>query len=252
MEFGINNEKVIVFHNPHSIWFKENVYCFLNEVKSIKKYDYLFDLYYSNERKIHVFITKTDESVLFKGFLRFLNIPIIEFYVWVYLNKLNPFKFKVYTRSRKIPSNYVLLSFLYGTFTFSSIKNQNFKYKTAKIFSKIKCIKILHLSQYGYNSDFASKLTDIANIDYFISESNLSKTSQFFKEQFKWYNKEVIILPFIFQDRFKKRIFVYSTICFALFISAMIIYKCSSISSDLKNKYPTSQTDCQKEIEQAL
>jgi glycosyltransferase involved in cell wall biosynthesis len=206
MEFGINNERKLVFHNPHSLWLKDNVYCFLNEVKSIKKYDYIFDLYYRNDDKIHIFLTRTDESLLFKGFLRFLNLPIIEFYVWVYLNKLNPFKFNVFTRPRKIPSNYVLFTFLYGTFSFSNIIDEKFKYRTAKIFSKIKCTKLVHLSHYGYNSQLASKLTDIAKIDYFISESNLSITSQFFREQFKWYKKDVIILPFVFQDRFEKRI----------------------------------------------
>jgi hypothetical protein len=46
-----------------------------------------------------------------------------------------------------------------------------------------------------------------------------------------------------------RRVIVYSVILIALSISAFIIYKCSSYGNYLKNKYPTSPTNCKSEIQ---
>jgi len=48
-----------------------------------------------------------------------------------------------------------------------------------------------------------------------------------------------------------RRIIVYTLITIVLSLSALIIYKCSSIGNELKNKYPVSETGCAKEIEVA-
>jgi hypothetical protein len=48
-----------------------------------------------------------------------------------------------------------------------------------------------------------------------------------------------------------RRIIVYTLITIGLSISAFIIYKCTSIGNELKNKHPTSETNCAKEIELA-
>ncbi len=193
------NSMKFVIHNPHALWFKENLSCFFAKTKSIKKYDYIIDYLYNSSDKVYVYIDGTYSSPLFSNLFAFLNLPIIEFYAWVFLNKLNPFKFKL-VKIDTLSNNDVFFSFLYSSVIHVDKEIDN------SLLLKIRDIdafKVFHLSHFGYKAKLGSRLCKEAKIDLFVSESNLSKNSDFFKLYYNWYNKDVLSIPFMFQNRFK-------------------------------------------------
>jgi hypothetical protein len=196
------NRKKFVIHNPHALWFKENLSCFFAKTKSIKKYDFIFDNLYNSEEKVYVYLDGTFSSPLFNNVLKRINSPIIEFYSWVLLNKLNPFRFEIIKDLSSLSKNDVVFSFLYSSFIYNNQKLNN-----AELIYNLSCcdaIKVVHLSHYGYDIQLASELTYKAKIDFFISENNLKSNSLFFKRFFEWYLNDVITIPFVPQKRFKK------------------------------------------------
>ncbi len=73
---------------------------------------------------------------------------------------------------------------------------------------KITCTKIGCLLHFFGTKNEAKQLKH-ANVSAVFAEANLQKTSKIFKQNFKWYNKKFLTLPFVFQERFKnKRDFV--------------------------------------------
>ena len=193
----------IVFHNPHSIWFKENVECHFAGVKSINKYDYLFDYIYLSDNKISVLLDSSQNTTFLKGPFRLLNNPVIEFYAWVLLNKLNPFKFKVIKRAASLESSNIIFTFLYGPFTYLNAKQNHSHLELAHDFGQSKAFKIAHLSHYCYSCKLGAINSNNAQIDLFIGENNLYKNSSFFRHYFNWYKKDVLTVPFVAQKRFK-------------------------------------------------
>jgi hypothetical protein len=193
----------IVFHNPHALWFKTNISCYYSRTKSISKYDFLFDYIYGQPPKVKVLIDDSNTASLFRGFLSFLNSPILDFYAWVFLNRLNPFRFLVIKNAKSLTKQDIIFSFIYGPFTHVNNKDTQSISSIIIDFYKSKAFKVVHLTHYGYNPKTASLNTKLAGIDLFVSESNLSKNSPFFRFFFNWYKNGVFILPFVPQDRFQ-------------------------------------------------
>jgi hypothetical protein len=162
----------LILHNPQSLWFKENLTCFFSKTKSINKYDFLLDYLYKNEKKIYVYINSVYPSPLFNKLFSFLNSPIIDFYAWVILNRLNPFKFKVITNVNKIENKDIFFTFLYTTFIHAD-KDIDCKDFIEKIKNK-EFLKVVHLSHYGYKTNKSSIITKDSKIFLFISVYNLS------------------------------------------------------------------------------
>lgn len=195
----------LVFHNPHAVWFKQNLSCYYAGTKSILKYDYLFDYVYKTEGKIKVLIDTSSRASLFRGSLKFIDNPVYDFYAWVILNRLSFSKFEIVTDVNKLKQTDVLFSFLYGSFTYVDITD--FEEPTLFL-SRLKstnAFKVVHLTHYGYNPEFGSHNTQLAGIDLFVGESNLYKNSGFFRNFFSWYNKDVLVLPYVPQERFKAK-----------------------------------------------
>ena len=69
----------LVFHNPHAVWFKQNLSCYYAGTKSILKYDYLFDYVYKIEGKVKVLIDTSSQASLFRGSLKFVDNPVYDF-----------------------------------------------------------------------------------------------------------------------------------------------------------------------------
>jgi len=196
----------IVFHNPHADqWFGIPVNYFFTRTKSVEKYKFIFDQVYTKQGKI--FICLDYSNCLVNGsiisFIRRFFPPIIEFYIWTIINKLNPFKFKI-LKINDLKKNDVLFSFLISHFTNLSGAFNRSRKSLVDSFKTTKALKVIHLTHYGYNASIGSKNTQEANIDLFISENNLSKNSYFFKNYFNWYKKDVYNLPFVPKKRFKK------------------------------------------------
>ena len=109
-----------VFLNPHTIWFKKNLNCFLNRTKSLSKYDYLFDFFLSKD-KVYVIIEDPFDNKFFNGVLNFFNSQKIYFWLWVILNKFKISKFVIINDFKKLRENDFLFGFHYGNFTHEKI-----------------------------------------------------------------------------------------------------------------------------------
>lgn len=193
----------IVFHNPHAIWFKTNISCYYARTKSISKYDFLFDYIYSQPQKVKILVDNTSTATFFKGILSFLNNPVLDFYTWVFLNRLNPFKFEVIRNAKLLSNEDILFSFIYGSFTHITYKRDKIITSFLDDLKKSNSFKVVHLTHYGYNPQIASFNTKYADVDLFVGENNLYKNSSFFRNFYSWYKKNVIVLPFVPQNRFQ-------------------------------------------------
>ncbi len=193
----------IVFHNPHAIWFKLNISCYFAGTKSINKYDYFFDYAYKSNSRIKVLVDKSSRASLFRGSLKFIDNPVYDFYAWVILNRLSFSKFEIVTDVNKLKRTDVLFSFLYDSFTYVDITDFEVPTHFLNQLKNTNAFKVVHLTHYGYNPEFGSHNTQLAGIDLFIGESNLYKNSSFFRNFFSWYNKNVLVLPYVPQERFK-------------------------------------------------
>lgn len=193
----------IVFHNPHAIWLKTNISCYYAGTKSISKYDYLFDYIYRTNKTVKVLIDESSNAHLFRGSLRSLNTPVIDFYAWVFLNRLDPSKFEIVRTAGALNDNDIIFSFLYGSFTYLNANQDTEPLPFLADFKRSHAYKVVHLTHYGYNPEQGALNTQLAGIDLFVGENNLFKNSAFFRNFYSWYNRDVYTLPFVAQDRFR-------------------------------------------------
>ena len=92
-----------IFHNPHTfLWFKTSISEFLHENKRPNKYEYLFDYVYTNHKKLYVYIDGLSKASSLPGSLPDKFRFIIEFYFWVFLNRLDYRKFIIITDHKNI------------------------------------------------------------------------------------------------------------------------------------------------------
>lgn len=185
-----------VFHNPHSFWFLPTFESCFGNTLGYPKYRDFFEHYYNTHDKIYVCL---DESLPLV-----FGSPRKEFYKWVLINGLNPFKFSILPCDA-LKKEDVLFIFQY--FTLNQIhENPDAFFQTRLPFvEKIRqcfAFKVMHLSHYFANTKKVSDLTKMAKIDLLVAESDLSKHSQFFCKYYTWYTKNVYILPFIPASRF--------------------------------------------------
>ena len=107
--FGMRDR--LILHNPHALFFKENITSFFAGKKSINKYDYFFDYLYSNNKKMRVLVDDSLINRFSHGPLKFLKNSTIDFYAWVLLNRLNPFKFKIYKSAYNFKQDDIIFTF---------------------------------------------------------------------------------------------------------------------------------------------
>lgn len=62
-----------------------------------------------------------------------------------------------------------------------------------------KAVSMIHF----YGDKKQSSYVEKCNPDILFAEADLSKNSEIFKRNFKWFNKNFLLLPFVYQDRFK-------------------------------------------------
>lgn len=181
----------IVIYNPinEHLWAKSLKRWIKSEI-SARKYFYMLENFFelANNNKIKLVIFVNNKNI--KNF--------IAYKIWLKINNLNS-KGVIFTDEKNIlKESNIFFSFA------RNILNSN-KFHFLKNYPNL--IKIIHLSH--YMNDIAVKSTNakILNIDYFIAENNLYKSSSFFRKFFDFYNKDVYLLPFIAQERFvnKKR-----------------------------------------------
>ena len=189
----------IVLHNPHTLWYKKTLGSVITGTRSVDKYEPLFNYLYDTSGKVYVFL---DNSSFTKFSNRFILAVLFNFFIWLIINRLSLFKFKVIINADNLNRDDILFTFIYENFT-----NETGEFKVnRKIinrrFEKMNCVKVVHLSHYGYNSKIGSTNCREIGVDYFVAESNLFRNSSFFRNFFSWYKKDVIVLPFVPSERF--------------------------------------------------
>lgn len=187
----MKSETKIIIHNPHSVdMIGKPLFYLLNNRFAAKKFKYLAEYINKNPKK---FIFYIDSSSIPRELPRIIP-KRVEIFFWCILNWINPFKIKkIYTQKAlsKI-DNWVFFSFIFN--------NLNYKNATLPDFNGI---KLAHLNHFFSNIKIVSDNLLTNKIDFFISENNLSKNSDYFKKYFNYYKKEVYILPYSYQRRFK-------------------------------------------------
>lgn len=185
-----------VFFNPHGYWFKKTVYAhFYPQLPVYKKYQWIWDYFYQKNDRVYVYVNDHELTLQGNGKKNLWK--------WVLLNGLNPLKIKVIPSLTELEPTDILFLFQLGSLNLQyepfSPPQQNIAELAA-----CKAYKVMHLTHYGYHAEQASQYTRQAKIDLLISENNLKKNSKIFQHYYKWYDKEVFVLPFVPEKRFQE------------------------------------------------
>ena len=208
--------KRIIIHNPfYEDWFGNfNLYKFLTRRKSHPKYSYIFEYFIKNRKQnVIIYIDLSQNSFINNKKLRQLKlthlVTLVEFFLWCLLNRVNIFKQKIIFNLNNIKSEDIVLSNSYHNLDI----NERMPY-----LEPLKSIKTAFILQHSFaDTEFISLNAKKLNIDYLIAENNLSKNSAYFKKYFKWYEKDIYHIPYVFKPRFKniKPFKDRKNICFA-------------------------------------
>lgn len=185
-----------VFFNPHGYWFKKTAYAhFFPQLPVYKKYQWIWNYFYQKSNKMYVYVN--DHELTLKGNGK------KNFWKWVLLNGLNPLKIKVIPSLGELEPTDILFLFQLGSL---NLQYEPFvpPYQNIAELAACKAYKVMHLSHYGYHAEQASQYTRQAKIDLLISENNLKKNSKVFQHYYKWYDKDVFVLPFVPEARFQE------------------------------------------------
>lgn len=184
----------VVFYNPQaSVVIGTTLYNFLLGIFSYNKYAFLIKNKPSYQKKWFFFIDSNGTSLLPKWLGKYIR-PKYEVYLWLLINRLNPFDVTVITNPNDISKDDILIGFSVGL-----LDNLD---SDLESLSKIKCTKIFHLTHFIQNTKLLSMNAKKVKINYFFAENNLYKNSPYFRKHFSWYKKDVYTLPFVFRDQF--------------------------------------------------
>ena len=191
----------IIFHNPHETnLYKTPISFFLEKRISVQKYTHLLDYFIERKDKIYFFIDSYNldsKSGIKKIF------PNIGFFIWLVLNKVNPFRVEVITDHLELRKEDILFFFHINNFTNQQGSLSKKRIDLNKKFIEILSFKVCHITHYNYSIKYGSSNLLNAKVDLLVAENNLFKNSCFFKTYYKWYNKNVLVLPFVPKDKFQ-------------------------------------------------
>jgi hypothetical protein len=175
-------------HQDHS--FGITLERYISKTFCAKKYAYLiYELLGTkhSDIKLYFYITLSRRTLLN------YFVKIVRLYLWGILNKYNIFKFRFVFKSSSIDSYDCFFALARNCYSSDIIKDL----KDTKI------PKFIHLTHFMNNTGGMSEnFKDLKNLT-FVSENNLSSNSVYFKKHFTYYKKEVLVLPFVYQDRFQ-------------------------------------------------
>ena len=186
----------IVFYNPQaSVVIGTTLYNWLLGIFSYNKYLYLIKNKPIYQDNLIFFIDSNGTSLLPKWLGKIVH-PKMELYFWLFINHISPFKVTILTSPKDISKNDILIGF-----SVNLLDNSKSDLSTL---SKIKCIKLFHLTHFIQNTTLISENAKRIKVNYFFAENNLFKNSPYFRKYFNWYKKDVYTLPFAFRDQFKE------------------------------------------------
>lgn len=190
-------------HNPHNFNLIGTPVSYrLVGKKPMPKYWYLLDREALGEREIFFFIDATTSSLL--PDIRFRNLPFVlrfavtwlEALVWALINKVPIGRLRF--RGLRIQPDDVLLSFVYRDF------RGHFEGRAA-IMARFGAV-LAHLSHYCI--DLASISTNASRLKdrlWFVAEAPLNENCPIFQSAFAWYQRPVLVAPFVPQPRFQQQ-----------------------------------------------
>lgn len=189
----------LILHNPQKVnFFGTTVQDWITGGKVSSKLDYFQK--YVKERKAIIYCDDYGSSLRI-GFLRrsrviSKTINCLEIYVWSLINKLNPFKVDILFDSKKIWHTDILFSITHTYFDHEG--------EASQALLDLECIKMLYFSHYMFSTSIIAKNVKKGKSITLVAENNLRKNSLYFKKYFPHYSKDIYVLPFSYQERFKK------------------------------------------------
>lgn len=161
------------------------------------KYEYLLD-HYLDAGYVKVVLPVARQGVISSRISILLRM--IRFSLWLFINNLDKNRFDIVYSYETLTEGDVVFCFFHDNFAASPVCCNDVLYE--KMVVEARCKFLIHLNHYVYNTPKGSELCSKIKHLRFISETNLHKHSEFFREQFPWYEREVGLLPFCVQDRF--------------------------------------------------
>lgn len=193
----------LIIANPHIHLYGNTVSRTLLGIKTIKKYFYVMDNFIKNENRPVAFLIDGTRSSFNELGIRLRIFPTffayIELIFWMFINGLNPFKYKVFFNVDKLdPSKDVILNCVFTTL-------DNFKGNHNHLqFHRYKGIVINYMTHYLSDPSKVNSYLKKIKKNFVVAESDLTR-NEFFRHYFPDI-KEVYHLPFAWQARFERRI----------------------------------------------
>lgn len=189
----------LVIHNPQKlVLFGLTVRDWLTRGKVPAKY--AFFLKYLRDKKAIIYCDGHGSSISFVNrYLERFNLSkpfqVLEMYLWMCINKINPFSVKIIFNSKSIKTDDLLFTFAHGNFDNES--------ESSKQLIGLHCVKVIHVSHYMYSTSRIAKNIKNAGAHLLVAENNLKKNNLYFKKYFADYAKDVYVLPFCFNNKFR-------------------------------------------------
>jgi hypothetical protein len=191
----------IYLHNIHVDGFVlKPIKYFILRKKPLLKFSYLLTL----ERKSNIYIDCCESSLIpSKYFMYFppvlrLFISILEVNSWLYLNSIS---------RKQVSISYVKIkstepSCVY-TFSYRSLLDS--ASHSRRLFSQFSII-FINLNHYMVRTREKSRNAEKLRGVVFLGESNFTSSSDYFQYHFEWYKKDVMVVPYSSQPRFKNKV----------------------------------------------
>ena len=192
----MNNAKKLIIYNPHADpLFSYTVFgkIFTKIHSPGGKYFYIIKYLLEKQDKLIIYLSRGVSS--FPRPLKYFIPSKLEIYLWCKTNKIDYKKVQIIEGKdlETMDKEFVLWGLL-----------RKINDPDIEIFRKtgaITCFSMSHFS-IGHSKKYSNYVERIEP-DYLVSESNLFKNSAFFRKYFPYYKKDVIVMSFVPQQRFK-------------------------------------------------
>lgn len=189
----------LVLLNPHANYFGKLTFQWLFDYAQLKTYSYILECYGKDDKRKIAFFVDGEQSSFQQTFLykklkrRFPTLmkifSYLEFFVWMVINRISPFRHKIYFRLKKLtPENDIIFTF--------ALTNSNPK------LHQYNGIVIVHLTHYHLDTENHYNYFKKLKHGFLVAENDLTHNS-YFKHYFPDVSS-VYHLPFVFSKRFKK------------------------------------------------
>jgi len=166
------------------------------------KYEGLFDFLVNSGS------ASVSTSIMFRsglpGWLDLL-IDSMRLFLWVLLNRINPFKVKFIFTRRQFEKADAVVFMHYGYFTHENIEMACKGAELAKYFANSKVKKIVHLTHYLYNPKVGADNLRTLDPDLLVAENDLKENSKYFNRYFDDVAGDFYQLPYVAGVRFDRR-----------------------------------------------